>query len=278
MRPEDEDQRSLFLVDTEGKADRVDLPSAGGNSANPMMQASRTSIVYLNGGVLRVMASDGSGDRKLFDRDPAGCETVVHASWSLADANQLVIVCRVSKTRNTLSIVGMDGRLIRRLEVDQRIIGDIAVSPDGQTVLFWSSDDPDVNGGSLYTLPLIGTGAPKRLTKEGNIDGDPAWSPDGTQIAFTRTGDKSGETTQDVYVMTADGSGARAVADTRAEDFKPSWSPDAKNLLIISNRKSDQGGPRKLYDLWLTRISDGEVLSSLGLDAEAITRPFWTMR
>ena len=39
----------------------------------------------------------------------------------------------------------------------------------------------------LYTLPLIGTGDPKRLTDSADgIDADPAWSPDATQIAFRR--------------------------------------------------------------------------------------------
>ena len=67
--------------------------------------------------------------------------------------------------------------------------------------------------------------------------------------------------------MNADGSGVRPVAETKASDFKPVWSPDGANLLIISNRKSAFGGPRKAVDLWLTRVSDGEVLTPLGLDA-----------
>ena len=78
--------------------------------------------------------------------------------------------------------------------------------------------------------------------------------------------------------MNADGSGVRPVAETKALDFKPVWSPDGANLLIISNRKSAFGGPRKAVDLWLTRVSDGEVLTPLGLDARTITRPTWTQR
>ena len=78
--------------------------------------------------------------------------------------------------------------------------------------------------------------------------------------------------------MKADGSGTRAVATTPAVDFKAVWSPDNRNLLIISNRTSPSGKAGKYYDLWLTRASDGKVLRQLGLKAERITRPFWTLR
>ena len=97
-----------------------------------------------------------------------------------------------------------------------------------------------MDGGALYTLPIIGTGEPKQLTNSADgVDADPAWSPDGTQIAFRRRVPKAAEGNEDIFVMNADGSGARAVASTPAADFKPIWSPDNKNLLIISNRKSD---------------------------------------
>jgi Tol biopolymer transport system component len=273
------DERPLFLVDTDAKIKRVELPAADGANSNPMMQKTRDTIIYLNSGVLRVMGADGSGDRKLLTRDPAGCSTVQHASWSLADANVLLISCKVSKTKDTMLVVGMDGKLIRRLDVGKKIIGDFALSPDGQTVLYWASDTPG-HGGSIYTLPVVGTGDPKRLTDSGaGVDDDPAWSNDGTQIAFRRTvpnGTATGN--YNVFVMNADGSGVRGVATTKAADIKPVWSPDDKNLLIDSNRKSDFGGPGKTYDLWVTRVSDGEVLGNLGLKAKSITRPFWTQR
>ncbi len=108
--------RPLYLVDSEGQINRVKLPTPPGGNSNPMMQNSRNTIIYLNSGVLRVMGTDGSGDRKLFNRDPAGCKHVIHASWSLADPNVMLISCKVSKNKDGFLVVGMDGRLIRRLD------------------------------------------------------------------------------------------------------------------------------------------------------------------
>jgi molecular chaperone DnaK len=270
----------LYLVDTEAKIKRVELPTPGGGNSNPMMPASRNTIIYANAGKLRVMAADGSGDRKLFNRDPAGCARVEHASWSLADPSVLLISCRVSKTKVTLLVVGIDGSLIRRLDTGVQIVRDATLSPDGQTVLYSVASSTNADVGTFYTLPIIGTGAPKQLTNfvEG-IDADPAWSPDGSQIAFRRrvpTATIDGN--EEIFVMKADGSGVRAVARSPAADLKPVWSPDNKNLLIISNRNSDTGGPGKTFDLWLVRESDGKVLRQLGLKAKQITQPFWMLR
>ena len=272
--------RPLYLVDSDGKINRVKLPTPEGGNSNPMMPTSRDTIIYLNSGVLRVMAADGTGDRKLFTRDPAGCDDVREASWSLTDPNVMVIRCKASKKKDALLVIDRDGRLIRRLDAGKDVIGDLGISPDGQTVLYWASDSTNSDGGALYTLPIIGTGAAKPLTDSAaGVDADPAWSPDGTQIAFRRrvpNGTAAGN--HDVFVMNSDGSGVRAVATTAAADFKPVWSPDSKSLLIISNRKSAFGGPGKTVDLWLTRVRDGEVLTPLGLKAKTITRPFWTHR
>jgi hypothetical protein len=280
MRFDGGPDRPLYLVDTEGKIKQVELPTPEGGNSNPIMQASRNTIIYANAGKLRVMAADGSGDRELFNRDPAGCDSVAHASWSLTDPNVILITCQLSKNNFGLLVVGMDGRLIRRLDAEKTKIGDAGISPDGQTVLYWASDNPNLEGGAIYTLPMIGTGNPKQLTDSADgVDADAAWSPDGNQIAFRRNVPKpGGGTSEDIFVMNADGTAARAVATTPAADFKPVWSPDNKNLLIISNRTSAFGGPGSTFDLWLTRVSDGEVLTNLDLKARQITRPFWTQR
>lgn len=280
MRRDSGPDRPLYLVDTEAKIKQVELPTPGGGNSNPIMPASRNTIIYANAGKLRVMAVDGSGDRKLFNRDPAGCARVEHASWSLADPNVLLISCRVSRTKVSLLVVGMDGRLIRRLDTGAQIVRDATLSPDGQTVLYSLASSTNADGGTFYTLPIIGTGTPKQLTRlvEG-IDADPAWSPDGSQIAFRRrVPNPAIGGNEEIFVMNADGSGARVVARSSAADFKPVWSPDNKNLLIISNRNSDTGGPGKTFDLWLIRESDGKVLRQLGLKAKQITQPFWAVR
>ena len=110
-------------------------------------------------------------------------------------------------------------------------------------------------------------------------------SPDGQTVLYwaseSATGDGGSLYTLplvDVYVMNADGSGQRAVAETKSSDVKPVWSPDGKNLVIVSNRKSAFGKPGKTWDLWLTRVSDGVVLNNFKLDAVEITTPTWSYR
>jgi Tol biopolymer transport system component len=276
MRPDSDSDRGLYLIDTEDKTDRAQLDAASGNNANPMMSPARNTIIYLNEGRLRVMASDASGDRKLFDQEPAGCDDVTHASWSLADPNVMVISCRVSDERDSMLVVGVDGHLIRRLDAGEDYIGDLALSPDGQTIVFWASDQENAPGGALYTLPVIGTGDPKRLTDaEDGLDSQPAWSPDGNQIAFSR---QVGKGNNDIFVMNVNGSDVRQLTDSEAFDTRPCWSPDGKNLLVASNRKSIDGGPGKTHGLALIRITDREIVGWLPLDANQIARPFWTTR
>ena len=275
---DDEDTRPLYLVDAAGDGAPQKLDGPDGKLANPMLQKDRTSIIFLEDGTLHVMASDGKDERDLADREPAGCDDVAGASWSQADPSTMVITCRLGKANFRMLVVNTEGRLIRRLDAGTKRFDDVTISPDGQTVLYWASESSTGDGGSLYTLPLVGTGSPKKITSGAKgLDGDPSWSPDGSQIAFRRlVGGVGGNA--DVYVMNADGSGQRAVAETKASDAKPVWSPDGKNLLIVSNRKSAFGNAGKSWDLWLTRVSDGEVLNNFKLDADEITTPTWTYR
>ena len=145
---------------------------------------------------------------------------------------------------------------------------DLAFTPD-KSIIIACTDLP--------TAYDVATGKGTSITRDAAPNTSPVWSPDGSQIAFRRlVGGVGGNA--DVYVMNADGSAQRAVAETKASDVKPVWSPDGKNLVIVSNRKSAFGAAGKTWDLWLTRVSDGEVLNSFKLDADEITTPTWSYR
>lgn len=69
-------------------------------------------------------------------------------------------------------------------------------------------------------------GAAHQLTHFGDSDAVwPSWSPDGAEIAFER--DFPGHA--DVYVINADGTGARALTG-KGRNGRPSWSPDGKTI------------------------------------------------
>src|SRR4029453_15949943 len=62
MRFDSGPDRPLYLVDTEGKIKQAELPTPEGGNSNPIMQASRNTIIYANAGELREMAPEGPGD------------------------------------------------------------------------------------------------------------------------------------------------------------------------------------------------------------------------
>jgi TolB protein len=77
----------------------------------------------------------------------------------------------------------------------------------------------------------------RRLTKEKGdpstpeglyFQTEPAWSPDGAQVAFSSRRDGMAH----IYVMQADGAGARRLTSTAKSDDHPSWSADGKRIVF----------------------------------------------
>jgi TolB protein len=58
-------------------------------------------------------------------------------------------------------------------------------------------------------------------------------SPDGTKIAFTGYGVDS----EEIYVISADGSNRTRLTFNFVDDFSPSWSPDGEKLTVLSERE-----------------------------------------
>ncbi len=148
---------------------------------------------------------------------------------------------------------------VRALAVDGSHIAAAVTTPAGAAL----SDHPvwivggrigfdsfrDGNTG-IYTVSS--SGGVWKLVRE-SVDtgiGNPAWSPDGHRIAY--------ETSFELYVMNADGSGPRLV-ESKHEADEPSWTPDGKRL-VWSN--GDDG------TLWTTVLATGKssLLIKVGKD------------
>ena len=228
----------LFLVDVDSGATLGRVTTAPQQDVAPLLSPDRRTIAYTQltaaGGVLRVVATDGTGDRPMFETPPAGCESVLRPAWNPADATQLAVVCIDGAGTFRLRILGTDGAVVRDLDVGFARFDDVSFSPDGSTLVYWATDESA--GAALFTRDADGSGAPVQLTEGVTADdGDAVWSPDGEQIAFRRvTGD-----TVDIYLMNADGSDVRPLLVAPGTDQDPTWSPDGARIAF----KSDRGGP-----------------------------------
>ena len=124
---------------------------------------------------------------------------------------------------------------------------DIEWSPDGARIL---TAAPDGNETVLLVIPVDGS-APMRIAVGTMLAPDGAWSPDSRFIAFSREGTEPPAATPSaapnlgssaIVVVTADGSGERAVA----EGVRPSWSPDGRRLAFF---RVDGSGSETLWAL-----------------------------
>lgn len=92
------------------------------------------------------------------------------------------------------------------------------------------------------------------------------YSPDGSRIAFTVT--KDGNT--HVWVMAADGSGARQLTGERCIDVTPTWSPDGRHLAF----SSDRAGSSQIYVM----TAEGGDLKRLTFQGSYNQTPQWSPR
>jgi TolB protein len=112
-----------------------------------------------------------------------------------------------------------------------------AWSPDGRRIAFAS-----VRGGplpSIWVMNADGSNQKRMSRRSGEY---PSWSPDGTKIAFDRN--TFGPTGWDIWVVNSDGSGAKPLVASRADEKGAAWSPDGKRIAFGSDRGTARGFDR----------------------------------
>lgn len=92
-----------------------------------------------------------------------------------------------------------------------------AWSPTGEWIALAGRANPR-DSFDIFLVDVAGTRIMQLTHGEGSNE-NPAWSPDGRFLAFTTTRDKK----RRLYVMDADGSAPRAIADVRGDSFTPHW-------------------------------------------------------
>ncbi len=89
------------------------------------------------------------------------------------------------------------------------------------------------------------TGAATKLAgSTGPFDDQPARSPDGQKVLFARRSTLLGNS--QLWVMNADGSGAKQLTTTSGDSSNPRWSRDGTQIAFQSTRPGSKG-----YDVWV---------------------------
>ena len=82
---------------------------------------------------------------------------------------------------------------------------------------------------------------------------DGAISPDGGKVAFVR--ETKGN--YDIWVQNIDGGGLTQLTSSPYGDFEPSWSPDGKRLLFVSNR--DSAGDVRNTSIYMLDVTNNQI-------------------
>jgi dipeptidyl aminopeptidase/acylaminoacyl peptidase len=158
-------------------------------------------------------------------------------------------------------LVPADGGTPRQLSSGDWDAGTPTWMPDGRTILYSAGpriEDADYawRESEIYAID-VASGEIRQLTNRKGRDGSPTPSPDGRLIAYTGD-DWSTASYQDseLYVMNADGSGARVLADIDRSPGGLIWAPDGSGVYFGAQSEGSenlwfvplQGEPRQLTE------------------------------
>lgn len=208
-------------------------------------------------GHVMVVNRDGTG----LDQLTTGEASFWDARWS-PDGKEIAVT-KTDADGTRVYVMNADASGLRRLvEIESAWP---SWSPDGSLIVFGgnpSGEEPD----GIYQVDVRTGETSLLVSAPETLNQTPAWSPDGEHIAFIRieldTGGRQTTTIgSDLFVADADGTNARALANTRGGSVdSPTWSPDGQQVLFAPRGTlltvDANGGPTSQFGDPPTRGSD----------------------
>ena len=174
-------------------------------------------VVYVQRSIICTINTDGTGMENLTAPHISGSKYMPVAS---PDGTKIAFGVDFlwDTSHYALGIMNSDGSedTILVLEFGRRGINEIGFSPDGQKILYLTSEFDD---SEIFVINVDGTGLDSLTGGIACWDGGACWSPDGNWIAFTSS--KRGN--KDIYKVSVDGKILVQLTDDLADDFSPDW-------------------------------------------------------
>jgi TolB protein len=264
---------TIFIM-IDGSEPRA-LTRTAGYSGSPAWSPDSRMIAFVgpgDGGLgIYVTNADGSGQRRLLARDVRG--NFAFLSWS-PDGRRIAFVDRRDRNLD-IYVVNADGSGQRRLTDNVGRDTNPVWSPDSRRIAFESN-------WQVWLMGADGSGK-RRLTRNGGRNFAPAWSPDGERIAFERRlgrrqsvpwcGGCGTAEHFEVWVMNADGSGARLLARDAAQ--QPSWSPNGRKIAFKKHTGEIPPKGERQSDIYVIN-ADGTGQRNLTRGADRESQPVWS--
>ncbi|HXY32166.1 MAG TPA: hypothetical protein VEI06_15775 [Gemmatimonadaceae bacterium] len=186
----------------------------------------QSRILYVRGGRIYVVDTDGADDRAV--SDPG---TALSPAWS--PSGRLIAYSVLTERGWRIALRDLTTGQARWLATASTGLNVTPVfSPDGNTLVYAHGEDA---GTDLVAVDLASTGPGRRITVgRGTDNTSPTFSPDSRRVAFTSG--RSGH--PEVYMADADGSNAELLTafDFGDQNYRsnPDWSPDGRQIAFQS--------------------------------------------
>jgi Tol biopolymer transport system component len=128
-----------------------------------------------------------------------------------------------------------DGTDLRRLTTGPSFDACTAYSSDGKSIAYCSGlfTGPGVGPVQIWAMKANGM-KQHQVTHFDGTASLPDYSPDGSRITFH--GRLTSASTNDIYVVSSDGTGLVPLTTAPGNDVFPAWSPDGSKIVFLSDR------------------------------------------